>query len=449
MSSRLINSLATTEALASAFSDRTLLQAMVDFEAALARAEAGLGLIPESAGDAIGRVAVAHHLDLDDIVAGARAHATASIAMVRALEVRVAAVDPEAARYVHLGATSQDVFDTALILCIRAAWASITTDHLRLSSALERLAETHAGSVMLGRTLLQPAAPITFGLKAASWLGAVTRSWRSWAAAHEHAMVLQFGGAAGTLAVLGTDGVAVEQALARELDLAVPDAPWHAHRDRLAALVAASGVYTMTLGKVARDVSLLMQHEVGEALEPGGSSSAMPHKRNPSGCAVVLAAATRMPGLVATMLASGTHEHERAVGGWHAEGPVVADAIQTTGSALSAMADVVEALTVDPARMRQNIDATRGGIFAERLAMMIAPKVGRTRAAELVRNAVTAAQQSGATLTDAVAAMPELSSLLSAADVAGLAVPDTYLGSADRFRQRLLISAAALPPGKR
>ena len=279
---------------------------MVDFEAALARAEAGLGLIPEGAADAIGRVAVAHHLDLDDIVAGARANATASIAMVRALEARVEAADPEAARYVHLGATSQDVFDTALILCIRAAWASIESDHSRLSGALARLAETHASSVMLGRTLLQPAAPITFGLKAASWLGAVTRSWRSWAAAYDHAMVLQFGGAAGTLAALGTDGVAVEQALARELDLAVPDAPWHAHRDRLAALVAASGIYTMTLGKIARDISLLMQHEVGEAFEPGGGSSAMPHKRNPSGCAVVLAAATRMPGLVATMLASGS-----------------------------------------------------------------------------------------------------------------------------------------------
>ena len=302
---------------------------------------------------------------------------------------------------------------------------------------------------MLGRTLLQPAVPITFGLKAASWLGAVTRSWSNWVTAYEHAMVLQFGGAAGTLASLGSHGVAVEQALARELDLAVPDAPWHAHRDRLATLVAACGVYSTTLGKLARDISLLMQHEVGEVFEPGGGSSAMPHKRNPSGCAVVLAAATRMPGLVATMLASGTHEHERSVGGWHAEGPVVADAIQTTGSALSAMADVVEELTVDPARMRQNIDATRGVIFAERLAMMIAPRVGRTRAAELVRNAVAAAQQSGATLTEAVAAMPELSSLLSAADVAGLAVPETYLGSADRFRQRLLASAAALTPGKR
>src|SRR4029453_16185784 len=200
---------------------------------------------------------------------------------------------------------------------------------------------------------------------------------------------------------------------------------------------------------MAPGVALLMQDDVEEAFEPGGGSSAMPHKRNPSGCAVVLAAATRMPGLVATMLASGTHEHERAVGGWHAEGPVVADAIQTTGSALSAMADVVEALTVDPARMRQNIDATRGVIFAERLAMTIAPNLGRTRVAELVRNAVAAAQQSGATLADAVAAMPELSSLLSAADVAGLAVPHTYLVSAHRFRQRLLTSAAALPPGKR
>ena len=155
----------------------------------------------------------------------------------------------------------------------------------------------------------------------------------------------------------------------------------------------------------------------------------MPHKRNPSGCAVVLSAATRMPGLVATMLASGAHEHERSVGGWHAEGPVVADAIQTTGSALSAMADVIDGLAVDIARMRQNIDATRGVVFAERVTMTIAPKVGRTRAAELVRNAVAAARQSGATLTEAVAAIPELASLLSAADVAGLAVPETYLGS--------------------
>ena len=324
----------------------------------------------------------------------------------------------------------------------------IEADHLRLSSALARLAETHAGSVMLGRTLLQPAAPITFGLKAASWLGAVTRSWRSWAAAHGHAMVLQFGGPPEHWPSLGADGVAVEQALARELDLAVPDAPWHAHRDRLAALVAASGVYTMTLGKIARDISLLMQHEVGEAFEPGGGSSAMPHKRNPSGCAVVLAAATRMPGLVATMLASGSHEHERAVGGWHAEGPVVADAIQTAGSALSAMADVVEALTVDPARMRQNIDATRGVIFAERLAMTIAPKVGRTRAAELVRNAVTAARQSGATLADAVE--PCLNSPPCSLRQMSRALPCLkYLGSADRFRQRLLTSAAAHPPGKR
>jgi 3-carboxy-cis,cis-muconate cycloisomerase len=449
MSSRLIGSLATTEALASAFSDRALLQAMVDFEAALARAQAGLGLVPRSAAEAIGRAASVDHLDLDAIVAGARANATASLPVVRALEARVEAADPEAARYVHLGATSQDVFDTALVLCIRAAWTSIDADHWRLVRALARLAEAHAGTVMLGRTLLQPAPPITFGLKAASWLGAVARSWRGCATAYEHAMVLQFGGATGTLAALGTHGVAVEQALARELGLAVPDAPWHAHRDRLAALVAACGVHTMTLGKIARDISLLMQHEVAEVFEPGGGSSSMPHKHNPAGCAVVLSAATRMPGLVATMLASGTHEHERSVGGWHAEGPVVADAIQTAGSALSAMADVIDGLAVDIARMRQNIDATRGIVFAERVAVTIAPKVGRTRAAELVRSAVAVALRSGATLTEAVGAMPELANLLSAADLAGLAEPRTYLGSTDKFRERLLGAANTPLSGKR
>jgi 3-carboxy-cis,cis-muconate cycloisomerase len=450
MSSRLINSLATTDVLATAFSDGVFLQGMLDFEAALARAEASAGLVPGAAASAITRAAVARDFDIDAIVQSARSNATPVVAAVQMLEARVATIDAQAARWVHFGATSQDVFDTALVLCVRTAWPSLERDHTRLVSALERLAREHSGTLMLGRTLLQPATPITFGLKAAGWLGSLSRSWKACASAYEGALVLQFGGAAGTLSALGSKGGAVETALAKELGLSVPDAPWHAHRDRLAALVAACGIYTGALGKMARDIALLMQHEVGEASERGGGSSTMPHKRNPSGCAIVLAAAARVPGLVAAMLSSMPHEHERSVGGWHAEGPIVADVIQANGSALSAMADAIEGLTIDPARMRHNIDATRGAIFAERVAVTVTPAVGRAKAAELAKRAIDNAQRSGSTFAEAVAEMPELAAAMSAEDIAGLAVPENYLGVADAFRQRLIASAAlARPAGKR
>jgi 3-carboxy-cis,cis-muconate cycloisomerase len=450
MSSRLIGSLATTDAMAAAFSDTAFVQAMLDFETALARAEASVHLVPQAAAAAIAGAAVAAEFDIDAIVRDTRSNATPAVALIRMLDARVATVDAGAAAWVHFGATSQDVCDTALVLCVRSAWAALERDHLRIIHALDRLATEHSATVMLGRTLLQPAVPITFGLKAAGWLGSLTRSWESCIIAHKNAMVLQFGGAAGTLAALGDQGGAVEVALATELGLSVPDAPWHSHRDRLAAFVAACGIYIGALGKMARDISLLMQHEVGEALEPGGGSSTMPHKRNPSGCAIALAAANRFPGLVAAMLASMSQEHERSVGGWHAEAPIVADAAQTTGSALSAMADVIEGLTIDTARMRRNIDDTRGIIFAERLAMTIAPAVGRARAAELVKQAVDAVGKSGSTFTDVVARTPEIAALLSADDIASLCQPDTYLGAADAFRRRLIARAGVvLSSGKR
>ncbi len=370
-----------------------------------------------------------------------------SIAVVDDLVARVGQRDAAAARYVHWGATSQDVFDTALVLCLREAWASIEADHLRVISTLDALAVRHAHTAMLGRTLLQPAVPVTFGLKAASWFGAVTRGWRAWSDAFDRTQVIQFGGAAGTLASLGAHGPAVEQALAGELDLEVPDAPWHAQRDRLAGFVAAAGVYVGALGKIAGDVALLMQPEIGEAFEGGGGSSTMPHKRNPSRCAAVRACALRMPGLVATMLSAMDHEHERAVGGWHVEASTLVDAVQTAAAATAATADVLESLTVDEARMRQNIDATRGVIFAERLVLRLAPEIGRQEATALVKGAVDESTRSGRTLADVVASTPALTDRLPAQERTELFAADSYLGSADVFRARLL--AAAGTPGSR
>lgn len=437
MSLRLLESLATTEALADVFSDAAVLASMLRFEVALARAEARVGIIPTPAADVIAGVT----LDVFDpaaIARGARASGTITIPFVEALTAKVRAADPAAATFVHWGATSQDVSDTALVLCLVRALGILTADHNRLAGALRRLSEGHAGTLMLARTLLQPAPPTTFGLKVAGWFGAVSRSEGAMASAARDACVLQFGGASGTLAALGSQGLTVASELARQLELPLPDAPWHAHRDRLGSLVAACGVYTGTLGKIARDVSLLMQYEVAEAAEPGGPSSTMPHKRNPAGCAIALAAATRVPGLVSAFLSGMPQEHERGVGGWQAEAATVAAVVQTTGAALAAMAGVVERLSVDPERMRENIAATHGLVFAERAMMLLAPALGREAAGRLIAAAVDAAARGGESFVAALTANAEIVSALPPEALSSLGAPEAYLGVAEQFRRRLI-----------
>ncbi|PWT84160.1 MAG: 3-carboxy-cis,cis-muconate cycloisomerase [Proteobacteria bacterium] len=349
MPARLIESFATTDALAGVFSDVAVIGAMLRFEIALARAQARIGMIPQSAADAIGRVT---DLDPGAMALDARASATLAIPFVKALTTAAGT------KFVHYGATSQDVLDTALVLLLRDARVLLAKDHQRLAHRLRELSDRHAGTVTLARTLLQPAVPTTFGYKAAGWLGAIVRSWRRLSASFDEALVLQFGGAAGTLAAYGERGVELATVLAGELQLPLPAAPWHAHRDRLASLVAQCGVYSGSLAKAARDITLLMQPEIGEVSEPGGGSSAMQHKRNPAGSVVTLAAAAQVPGLVASFLAAMPQEQERAAGGWQAEWPVVARVVQATGSALDSLVDVVEGLTVDAGRMRANLDAS-------------------------------------------------------------------------------------------
>ena len=438
MSLRLVESFVTTEPLADVFSDASVLAAMLQFEVALARAECRVGVIPAGAADAVARAALPHAFDAAAIARAARAAGTLAIPLVDALIARVREVDAAAETFVHWGATSQDVVDTALVLCLRRALPIIHADHVRLCHALRRLSDEHAATVMLGRTVLQPAPPITFGLKAAGWFGAVSRSGAQMIAAFDAACVLQFGGASGTLAALGIHGPSVAAELARELGVPNPGAPWHAHRDRLGALVAACGVYCGTLGKLARDVALLMQHEVGEAAEPGAGSSTMPHKRNPAGCAVALAAANRVPGLVAAFLSGMPQEHERGVGGWIAETATVAATVQAVGAALAAIADAIDGLSVDAGRMRANIAATRDGVFAERAMMLLAPALGRDAARRVIADAMNTARVDGRTFTAAFAAHADVASALSPADLASLASPEAYLGAAEEFRRRLL-----------
>lgn len=274
MPARLMESLATTEPLADLFSDESILRAMLTFETALARAEARVGVIPQAAAEAIESFAAAADFNMPELARDTFRAGTPGIPLVKALTEGVRSVNEEAARFVHWGATSQDVADTALMLLLRQAQLVLELDYTRVSNALTKMSQEHRGTVMLGRTLLQAAPPITLGLKAAGWLAAVRRCWTRLLRAFSETLILQFGGASGTLAALGTKGTEISRALAEELGLAYPDAPWHTHRDRLASLVAACGVLTGSLGKMARDIALLMQTEVGEAAEPGATHAA-------------------------------------------------------------------------------------------------------------------------------------------------------------------------------
>jgi 3-carboxy-cis,cis-muconate cycloisomerase len=444
MPARLIESLATTGPLADLFSDQSVLQAMLDFEAALARAQAHVGIIPKTAADAIGAAASSNNFDSAELAHASLRAGTPTIPLVKALTEKVRASDSDAARFVHWGATSQDVADTALVLLLKRAQPHLAGDLSRLLTALRKLSDEHRQTAMLGRTLLQPAPPVTFGLKAAGWLGAVCRGKDRLDAGFVEALILQFGGASGTLASLGEKGPAVAAALANELGLGCPDSPWHPHRDRLAALVCACGVLTGSLGKMARDISLMMQHEVAEAAEPGGEgrggSSTMPHKRNPTGCSLALAAAHRAPGLVAAFLSAMVQEHERGLGGWQAEWPTVAPIMQATGLAAASMAEVAEGLSVDSARMRSNLEATHGAIFAERAMMLLAPKLGRDVAHKILEDATRRSQTQGRHLSEVLSETPEVKNNLDAAVLRGLEVPAGYLGSAETFRRNLLSS---------
>jgi 3-carboxy-cis,cis-muconate cycloisomerase len=442
---RLMESLATTAPLAELFSDDSVLWAMLNFEAALARVEGKLGIIPRSAAQAISSAARSANLDASAIAAEAPRSGTPAIPFLRAFMEAVRAQSPAAGGFVHWGATSQDLCDTALVLLLQKAEKIFAADLLRLERALQRLSQQHRRTLMLGRTWLQAAPPVTFGLKAAGWYGAVHRGHQRLTAAFEDCLVLQFGGASGTLAALGKDGPRIAQALAEELKLACPEAPWHTQRDRLASLICACGVLAGSLGKMARDITLLSQNEIAEVAEPGGAgrggSSTMPHKQNPVGSVVAQAAALRVPGLVSSFLSAMVQEHERAAGGWQAEWPIVSGVVQNTGLAIACMAEVAEGLVVDPERMKANIAATHGVIFAERASMLLGKKMGRDTAHKLLQEASSRSATAQRKLSEVLAEMPEIAQHLKSAELGDLENPEHYLGGAEVFRKALLASA--------
>jgi 3-carboxy-cis,cis-muconate cycloisomerase len=438
----LFDSLFTTEPMRATFSDARRIQGMLNFEAALARAEARVGMIPPEAAEAIAARCQVERFDLSEIARATAKAGNPAIPLIAALTEQVASENAEAARYVHWGATSQDAMDTGLMLQLRDALDTLDGDLARLARACATLAEATAGTPMAGRTWLQQASPTTFGLKVAGWLSAINRHRQRLRRLRPRVLVVQLGGSVGTLAGFGALGIEVAAALADDMGLALPDIPWHAERDRVAEVATTLGLLAGTLGKMARDTSLLAQTEVGEAFEPDelgkGTSSTLPQKRNPVGASVALAAATRVPGLVATMLAAMPQEHERGLGGWQAEWETLPEVACLTAGALAQMTQVVESMELDSDRMRANLDLTHGAICAEAVALALALSVGKSEAHRLVREASHRALTQQTPLREALAGMPEVTARLSGDDLDRLCDPASVTGPAERLIQRVL-----------
>jgi 3-carboxy-cis,cis-muconate cycloisomerase len=468
------------------FDDAALLAAMARFEAALAAAQADVGLVPHTAAARIEAVCAARFgpaASVAGVGAGADSHAdgsthgsqpagtaapadavapdtfapgtlaaaarhagTLAIPFVRALTEAVSREDAEAARWVHWGATSQDVADTALALAAAAAGTELQAQLARAGDALARLADAHRATVITGRTLLQPATPIPFGWKLACWLSPLVRSRAGLARALEAARVLQLGGASGIRAALGGRGDAVADVLAARLGLTAPEISWHGSRDRVARLGAELGLLAGAMARIGRDVSLLMQSEVAEVFEPGGTgrggSSAMPHKRNPVASMLALQAGLRAPGLVSTLLAQLPGEHERGLGTWQADWWTIGALFECAGSATEAIGEALEDLHVDADAMHANLERTGGFVYAEAVMLALSGALGRPAARAQMEHLCHDAIERGEPLREAISrarvASPVLAGALPDGVLDALFDPQAQRGDADAMIDRTL-----------
>jgi 3-carboxy-cis,cis-muconate cycloisomerase len=432
----------STPEMTAIFSPSAQLRAMMRFEWALSCALEKAGLAERGSGSALEGLLNAQFVDVEALTREAIDAGNIAIPFIRQLTMAVKRTNDAASRTVHLGATSQDVLDSALILQMREALREIGARIDRLSDALTSQIHTHAGTLMLGRTWLQPGPPTTLGLKLAGTLAALRRHRARIDAAAERALVLQFGGAVGTLASLGSSAAQVSTELARILELQEPDIPWHTQRDNLVEVAQVLALLVGSLGKLAKDVALLMQAEMGEVFEPleegRGGSSTMPHKRNPVACAAVLAAAARIPGLVSTLLSAMPQEHERGLGLWQAEWETIPEVFCLTAAALRRSAEIAEGLEVDAKRMRKNFEDLRGMALSEAVSAALALKTGRATAHELLRKATSEVMATGQPLESVLNGMPEVRLHLNSDEIQRLLQPEEYLGSAQRFIDRVL-----------
>jgi 3-carboxy-cis,cis-muconate cycloisomerase len=427
-----------TPAMREVFSDEGAVARYVAVEVALAAAEARTGLIPKDAADTIREKADAKSLDLSKLKAETDLVGYPIVGVVHQLAKQCG----EAGRYVHWGATTQDIMDTATVLQVRDALALVDEDLVAIEAALAGLADKHRRTVMAGRTHLQHALPVTFGYKAAIWLGMMQRHRQRLAELKPRALVGQFAGAAGTLASLGDKGLAVHDALMDELGLGKATVPWHVARDGLAETASFLALVGGSLGKIATDVMLMMQTEVAEAFEPflqgRGSSSTMPQKRNPISCELIVASSRIVRQSAGLMLDAMLADHERATGPWHLEWVALPEAFIASSGALRQARFMLEGLIVDAGRMRRNLDLTGGLIVAEAVMMALAQHTGRQAAHDVVYGACRAALDKGTTLLAELERDSAVTKHLDKAALTALTDPVNYLGSTQAMIDRAL-----------
>jgi 3-carboxy-cis,cis-muconate cycloisomerase len=424
-----------------AVSGRAWLSAMLEAEGALALAQARAGLISREEADAIVSCCDVDRFDPGEIGYKGRAKGNPVQPLVRALTEAVSGVSEDAASYVHRGATSQDIMDTATMLVCRRALGMILTELDAVSAACAWLADTHRDTLMPGRTLLQQALPTTFGLKAAGWLVAVLEAAERLRAARSR-LAVQLGGAAGTLASLGPAGTRVLGEFAEVLDLTEPAVPWHTDRSRISEIGGSLSLAAGALGKISQDVILMAQTEVGEVAEPAGEgrggSSTLPHKRNPILSVTAAANVRRVLDLAHTLQTSMVSEHERAAGVWHTEWEALSEALALTGGAAAAVRESTEGLEVYPGNMRENLDVTGGLLLAENVTTVAAERLGRLEAHDLVEAASHRSLESGKSLRGELISDPKLGNVLSEKEIDTALEPAGYLGSAGEFVDRAL-----------
>ncbi|WP_211270960.1 class-II fumarase/aspartase family protein [Streptomyces yerevanensis] len=437
--------------VAAEVTDEAWLQAMLDAEVALARAQHAVGLTPAAAVEAIASVARADRLDLVALAHAARAAANPVVALVSAFTEVVAARDVAAAEYVHRGSTSQDILDSAAMLVARRVLGLIAADLERTGAALAALADTHRHTVLAGRTLAQHAVPTTLGLKAAGWLQLVADALAR-VRTVASALPAQLGGAAGTLAAyreyaaldggVGEGGVELLAPFAEALGLAEPVLPWHTVRTPIAELGAVLQLVTGALGKFALDVQTLSRTEIGEVSEPAaagrGASSAMPQKRNPALATLIVAAARQVPAHALVLAQCMLAEDERPAGAWHAEWQPLREALRLAGGATHTAVELAEGLIVHPERMLANLELTGGAIVTERLTVALAPVLGKVRAKKLLTAASAEAADTGRTIGEVLSGHPEVTARFTPDQLSELLDPARYTGAADALVDRAL-----------
>ena len=439
--SPILGTLYGSDAMRAVFDETTYFQRMLDVEAALARVQGRMGVIPADAAEAIAAAAKVENLRTEDLAASARNVGYPVVGLVAGLSKAAG----EAGGWTHWGATTQDIMDTATVLQVRDGLDLIETELSEILAALAGQADKHRDTVMAGRTHLQQALPVTFGLKCAVWAMPFLAHLDRLKQLRARVQMVEFAGAAGTLASLGDQGIAIMEALATELGLGAPLAPWHVCRDALAETVSVLGLISGTLAKIATDIVLLAQTEVGEVAEPyvagRGASSTMPQKRNPIASEYILAAVRMVQGLVPVMQGSMAQDHERATGPWQAEALVLPQAFVLTHGALLHTKAIAQGMVVDAARMRANLDITRGLIVSESVMMGLAPVIGRGEAHHVVKHACDVALTQKIPLADALERDPAVSSRLDRAAIEKLIDPANYLGSTQGFIDRVIAAA--------